>query len=390
MLTGPRACGKTTTAVRHARTVLRLDRPNEAAPVADDPDGALVAHLRPVLIDEWQQVPSVLGAVKRAVDAGASSGSFLVTGSARAELLAASWPATGRVIRVPQWGLCERELAGRVSGRPFFDVLFEGGVTTLRPPANPPALRDYVALALRGGFPDVIDRTPASRARWLGSYVDQIVMRDIPDAVGDRDARKLRRYLRAIAVNTAGVVEHKTLYDAAQTTRPTATAYDDALELLFVTEQVPPWHANRLNRLTRAPKRYLVESALLGPLANLDERSALRDGDMLGRLMDTFVLGQLRPELGVGTLTVELFHLRQEGAKREVDLIAESNDGRIVGIEVKSTSAPTRDDARHLIWLRERMGDDMVCGVLFHTGPRSFVLAEGIHALPIATIWGPR
>ena len=86
LLTGPRATGKTTTARRMARTVVRLDREPEAVAFRADPDAALAAMVEPVLLDEWQSVPEVLGAVKRAVDGDFRPGRFLLTGSLRAEL----------------------------------------------------------------------------------------------------------------------------------------------------------------------------------------------------------------------------------------------------------------------------------------------------------------
>jgi len=67
-IVGPRATGKTTTAARHARTIIRLDRPAEALAVAADPDAVLHGLDEPILLDEWQEVPQVLGAVKRACD----------------------------------------------------------------------------------------------------------------------------------------------------------------------------------------------------------------------------------------------------------------------------------------------------------------------------------
>ena len=86
LLTGPRACGKTTTALRHARRLVRLDVPAEAAAFRADPDAALAREREPLLLDEWQSVPEVMSAVKRAVDAGAAPGQFLLTGSVHTDL----------------------------------------------------------------------------------------------------------------------------------------------------------------------------------------------------------------------------------------------------------------------------------------------------------------
>lgn len=77
LLVGPRGAGKTTTARRHVASVVRLDRPAEAAAFAADADAALASFDEPVLLDEWQAVPEVLAAVKRAVDGdGVPGGSY--------------------------------------------------------------------------------------------------------------------------------------------------------------------------------------------------------------------------------------------------------------------------------------------------------------------------
>lgn len=388
LVVGPRASGKTTSARRLARSMLRLDRPAEAAAVRLDPDAALIGHDEPLLIDEWQMAPEVLGAVKRAVDDAPRPGRFILTGSVRAELTAAGWPATGRVIRVPMFGLSQRELQGDLKARSLIDRLFDPDTGIPVPPAAVPDLRGYVRLALAGGFPEIARTMPdRARVRWLRAYVDQVVRRDARDAGEDRDPLRLRAYLAALAANTAGTPDHRTLYEAAGIDRKTADAYDTLLELLFVTERVPAWSTNRLAHLTRASKRYLIEPALLGPLTGLDVQGAMRDVDVVGRLIDTFVVAQLRAELEVCEPRVSMSHLRLEHGRREVDLLLEASDGRIVGIEIKATSAPTRDMARHLGWLRDQLGAAFVQGVVFHTGPRSFRLDERIVALPIWAIW---
>jgi len=101
LIVGPRATGKTTTASRHAATIIRLDRPAEAAAFSADPDAALRGLDEPLLLDEGQAVAEVLGAVKRAVDVDPRPGRYLLTGSVRADLDAPTWPGTGRLVRVP-------------------------------------------------------------------------------------------------------------------------------------------------------------------------------------------------------------------------------------------------------------------------------------------------
>ena len=124
----------------------------------------------------------------------------------------------------------------------------------------------------------------------MSSYVDHVVSRDVSLVGAVRDPVRLRRYLQAVAASTGGMPTMKTLVDATGIDRATASAYDGLLEHLFITERLPAWSANRLNRLVRLSKRHLVEPALVGPLLGVDARAVLRDGDLLGRVLDRLSL----------------------------------------------------------------------------------------------------
>ncbi len=385
-IVGPRAAGKTTTAARHARTVVRLDREAEAVAFRADPDAALRGLAEPVLLDEWQVVPGVLGAVKRSVDARPGPGRFLITGSVRGDLEGELWPGTGRLTRVPLFGMTVREQLGAHPTPPFLDRIASGA--ELRPAADTPDLRGYVDLLLRSGFPEpALGMSALARQRWLDSYVEHLLTRDAEAVDGGRDPVRLRRYVEALAANTAGIVEDKTLYDAAGINRKTALAYERLLQNLLVVEALPAWTSNRLKRLVLTPKRYLVDPAIAAAVLRLDTNAVLRTGDLLGRLLDTFVASQLRAELAVSEGRPRLYHVRQQQGRFEVDLLAELGGGSLVAIEVKADAAPTLNSARHLVALRDRYGDACTAGVVLHTGPRAYVLGDRIVAAPISTLW---
>ena len=385
-IVGPRATGKTTTATRYARTVVRLDREAEAVAFRADPDAALRGLAEPVLLDEWQVVPGVLGAVKRAVDIRPDPGRFIVTGSVRGDLEGDLWPGTGRLTRISMYGMTVREQIGAIGTAPFLDRVVQG--QELQPATDSPDLRGYVEVILRSGFPEPALRlAAATRQRWLDSYVEQLLTRDVDQIDGGRDPARLRRYVEAYAINTAGVVEDKSLYDAAGINRKTALAYERLLTNLLIVEAVPAWTSNRLKRLVLSAKRYVVDPALVGAILRLDVNAILRSGDLLGRLLDTFVVSQLRAELAVSTSRPRLYHVRQEEGRFEIDILADLGGGTVVAIEAKASAAPTADDARHLVGLRDRLGEAFVAGVVFHTGPRTYALAERIVAAPISALW---
>ncbi len=384
LVVGPRATGKTTTAARHATAVVRLDRPAEAAAFRADADVALAGYEEPLVLDEWQEVPTVLGAVKRAVDRDPRPGRFVLTGSVRADIEAETWPGTGRVVRVAMYPMTVAERLERATS-PLVDRVVDG--EPLQPAAPGTDLKGYIELALQGGFPEMLSLSDRGRGRWLESYVDQLLTRDAALVDRGRDPARLRRYLEAYALNSAGLAEDKTLYDAAGIDRRTALAYEGLLVNLQVADALPAWTTNRLKRLTLSAKRYLIDPALLAGIIGVTNIAVLRDGDLLGRVLDTFVAAQLRPETQVAQHRARLYHLRQEQGRHEVDLVAEVGAERVIGIEVKADSAPDAASARHLAWLRDELGDRFVGGLVLHTGPTAFPLGERITAAPISTLW---
>lgn len=138
-----------------------------------------------------------------------------------------------------------------------------------------------------------------ARQAWLDSYVEQLITRDAPAVGGARDPDRLRRHLEALAVNSAGVVEDKTVYDAVGIDRRTAIAYEQLLKSLLIAEALPARESNRLARLIHTPKRYLVDPSIMVAVLRLDSSAVLRDGNLLGRVIDTLVVAQIRPELTV-------------------------------------------------------------------------------------------
>jgi len=331
----------------------------------------------------------VLGAVKRAVDEEPRPGRFLLTGSVRADIEAETWPGTGRLVRVAMLGLTISEIVGSAQDAGALDRLVAGGAGALRVPGEAPDLRGYLELAATGTFPEpALHLSPAAGRRWLDGYLDQLLTRDAVQVAGQRDPVRLRRYFEAVAMSTAGVVEDKKLYDAAAINAKTAAAYDRLLENLLVAEQVPAWATNRLKRLTRAGKRYVVDPALAMAALRLDVDAVLRDGDLMGRILDTFVIAQLRAEAAVSSLRPRLHHVRTGGGTHEIDIVVELSGDRVIAIEVKADSAPGPPAGRHLRWLRDELGDRFLQGVVLHTGPDIFELDDRIAAVPICALWG--
>ena len=145
------------------------------------------------------------------------------------------------------YGLIEREIERRSPSAEWLHGVLRGEVTLS---STDERLADYVRRALRSGFPEpALSMTTKARTRWLSAYVDQLVTRDADGVDGGRDPLRLRRYLTAYSLNSAGIVDDTTIFGAAGVAKNTARAYDRLLQNLLVTAEVPAWTSNRLKRL---------------------------------------------------------------------------------------------------------------------------------------------
>ena len=387
-VTGPRGCGKTTTASRHSAARVSLDIPGVASAAQADPDVFLNGQEHPLLIDEWQEAPSVLGALKRAVDGDAAAGQFIVTGSVRSELAPGTWPGTGRLVRVPMAPMAQREVLG------FDDALASLFLHRAFAEEQPQlvesdaTIADYVDLALRGGFPEVV-RTSSDRVRraWLESYSEQLLTRDITSLGETVDGLRLRQYVEVLSLNTAGILAQSSLAAMAGITVKTSERYDQLLTDVGIVDNLLPWSRNRIARVEKRPKRFVVDTGIAMAAARLDRDSILRDGTLMGRFLEALVYMQLRAEVLAADNPMRLFHLRTANGRQEIDFVVEGPGGSVVGIEVKASAQVTAHDARHLRWLKEQTSSKWRAGFVLHSGRNSYPLGDGIWALPVAALW---
>lgn len=252
---------------------------------------------------------------------------------------------------------------------------------------TPISLVDYLALATRGGFPEVVGLSDFARTTWYRGYLEQLIRHDVSELAEVRAPVRLAALLRAVALNTAGQPTMTTLASAAQIDHRTAATYLDLLEDLRIIERVPAWASSRLNRLAKVPKYYILDPGLAAHLVGDTVDGALRNNDRLGRLIDTFVFAQIRPLLQLTQPVLTAHHLRDKNQEREIDLLLESASGELVGLEIKASRAVDARSGRHLAWLRDRIGSRFRRGIVLHTGTTTYPLGDRLWAMPIAALW---
>lgn len=387
---GPKGVGKTASAMRRAVSTIRLDRTEELELLRAD-DARMLRRAGPVLIDEWQRYPPVWDSVRRAVDDGAAPGSYLLTGSA----IPAEAPAhsgAGRIVslRMRPLSLAERNLEPPVVS--FADLL--SGDRRAPTGESRLVLANYVEELLASGFPGIRSLASTVRTDQLDAYVDRLVTREFSEqgAVVRRPAT-LRAWLAAYAAATATTASYTSILDAAATgiaskpAKTTTNAYRDVLHQLWLVDPVPGWLPTRrpLARLTQAPKHHLADPALAATILGVDADGLMSDAALLGHLMESLITLSIRVYAQAAGARVH--HLRTAGGEHEVDLIVERRDRRVLAIEVK-LAPPDDHDVRHLHWLRDQLGDDVVDAVVITTGRYAYRRPDGIAVVP-AGLLGP-
>ncbi len=398
---GPKAVGKTETAIQRAKTVRRFDDPAQASVARADPARAVTGD-PPVLLDEWQRVPEVWDAVRRSVDAEPRPGRFLLTGSAAPES-PETHSGAGRIVRLR---LRPMSLAERGLGPPSVrlrDLLQEGSVA-LRGEATVD-LADYAEEIVASGFPAIRSLSDRARRAQLDSYVERVVDRDFQEmGQSVRRPDTLRRWMTAYAAASSTTATLEAIRDAAtpgeadKPARTTVVQYREVLHRLWLLDPVPAWVPSRnyFSRLARPEKHQLADPALAARLLGVGVDTLIeggegaatipRDGTLLGHLFEALVTLSVR--VYAQAAEAEVRHLRTKGGRHEVDLIIERPDGRIVAMEVKLASTVSDDDVKHLIWLRDRMGGDLLDAVVVTTGTAAYRRDDGIGVIPAALL-GP-
>ncbi len=398
-LEGAKGVGKTETATQRAETIFHLDDPAVQAIAEADP-GALLRRPTPILLDEWQRVPSLWDAVRRGVDSGASPGSYLLTGSV-SPLRPSTHSGAARVVtlRMRPLSLSERHVdVPTVSLR----NLLAGD----RPPvegSTKVALGEYTAEIVRSGFPGIRHLSGRPLRAQLDGYIDRIIDTDF-DEMG-REVRRpqlLRLWMAAYAAATATSTGYETIRDAAtpgeadKPAKSTTIPYRDVLERLWIVDPLPSWTParNPITRLSRSPKHHLADPALAARLLGVGVDALLsgvengppipRDGTLLGHLFESLVTLSVRVYAQAAEATVG--HLRTAGGAREVDLIVERDDRKVLALEVKLSRSVDDRDVRNLLWLRDQIGDDLIDAAVITTGPEAYRRPDGIAVVPAALL----
>lgn len=386
LLNGPRQCGKTTLVRQWAcaqRPYLTLDDDTALAAAQTDPAG-LLRGLDGAVIDEVQRSPALLRALKLEIDQDRRPGRFLLTGSANLLTLPqVADSLAGRMEVVPLLPLSQAEVGGAQPA--FLSLAFEGRLAAPGGALEDDALSQVV---LAGGYPEMRLRAqPERRRAWARAYVDGIVQRDVRELAEVSRLELMPRLLRTLAVHAGQLANFSQLGAALGLDDKTCRRYLGLLEQVFLVRRLEPWHRNDLKRLVKTPKLHFIDSGLLAALQGVTAERLARDRTRLGPLLETFVFAELLKQAAwqLDPPRASFFRTRDG---EEVDLVLEQDDGRLIGVEVKSSATVQPADFRGLQHLAQAAGADLQLGVLLYTGRTAVPFGERLWAAPLGTLFG--
>ena len=389
LLNGARQTGKTTLAQALAAgsgaQYFTFDDLATLALAAGDPSGFIRNLTGPVVLDEIQKAPNLFPAIKLAVDKDRQPGRFLLTGSANVLTLPRlSESLAGRMEVIPLYPFSAGELAGAAEG--FLARLFAGTIATSK---RASAGGDMAARLTRGGYPEATQREAEDRrGAWFASYISTILQRDVRDLARVDALHTLPNLLKLLAARASGLLNLADVGRDAGLPHTTLTRYLALLETVFLVHRLPAWSHNLGQRLVKAPKLHLVDSGLACHLLGADARRLSEDRPLMGRLLESYVVGELRKQVSWADSRTALYFFRT-ATGLEVDVVLEQPDGSVAGIEVKASASVGASDFAALKTLRNQLGQLFRAGVVLYLGDQVVPFGDKLWLVPLPALWAP-
>lgn len=401
LIEGPKWCGKTRTGEEHAKSVIKLQDPDNVdkyrAAVKAKPS-ILLEGPTPRLVDEWQDFPILWNAVRHLVDERGEDGQFILTGSAvpREEKKDEESPrhtGTGRIIRMHMRPMSLWE-SGESTGEISLSDLFDGAGDVAG--QSRVGTDELAHLVCRGGWPQaVLAKSPRAAYLKSASYIDEVVHEDVHRVDGvERNPDRVRNLLKSLARNISTLTTAETILQDLKTNDPTIcektlSSYVNALRKIFLVEDVPAWSPSLKSRLAirSAAKRQFVDPSVATAVLGATPRRLLNDFRSFGSLFESLCVRDMR--VYAQPLDGEVRHYRDQTGL-EVDMIVALKDGRWGAVEVKLGAGDIDSAANGLKKLKakvdvSRMGHPSFLMVLTGTD-LGYVREDGVIVCPLGCL----
>jgi predicted AAA+ superfamily ATPase len=356
VVTGARQVGKTTlveNVFTEAADYVVFDPAIDVAGAREDPDLFLDNRSRPLILDEIQYAPELVGAIKRRIDRDRAPGQYILTGSQQWGMLKTMAESlAGRAVFLELEGFCLAEMWGHGSQQSWLEGWLEDPAALVA--SNPRRLtseRPVYEQLWRGWLPQThflpLDTIPDFHAGYQRTYIE----RDARLAASVSDWQQFGTLFRLVAALTAQEINHSQLGRDLGMTPQTAGRWLDILRATYQWFDVPAWYGSTVKRVSGKPKGYIADTGIACAAQAISSPQSLGAHPLWGALFETAVAAEVRKLCATFSPAPNIYHWRSHGGA-EVDLLLE-RDGKLYPIEVKSSTHPGRKDARGMQAFRE-------------------------------------
>lgn len=398
LIKGPKWCGKSTTAERHAKSIVYMqdERKKELyiSLAKNDPQRLLKGDV-PRLIDEWQIVPTLWDSVRHEIDLrGGELGQFLLTGSAvPPEEEKIKHSGAGRIATCIMRPMSLFE-SGESNGEVSLKELFEGNACFGEAAME---LEDYAFATCRGGWPAAVGKNRRVALKLVDNFYQTLVSSDMSRVDGvKRSPERVKLLMSSYARLVTTQANNETIrldmatHESSSVGADTIVSYLNALRKLYVIEDLPPWAVNLRSkvRIRTTETRHFVDPSLA--CAALGASPELLVGQLrtFGCLFEELAVRDLRVYAEAMDGTVYHYH---DSNGLECDAIVQLRDGRYGLVEIKLYN-PDRieEGAANLVKLASLVNTNEARPPSFLavvTGTKTaYKREDGVHIIPLGCL----
>lgn len=399
LIRGAKWCGKTTTALQTAKSVIFMQDPDNISQYMEmatlKPSRLLQGEV-PHLIDEWQIAPQLWDAVRFAVDQRSEFGQFILTGSAvPPDMEKIFHTGVGRIANLTMRTMTlyeSGESTGEVSLKDLFDGTFDvDGENKLD-------IDDIAYLICRGGWPQALDCPKEVALQQAIDYFDVVVESDISRVDGknrnsDYAKRLLRSYARSVGAQNSinSIAADMASNEEMPLSSRTVSDYVNALKQIYVVENSLAWNPNLRSKVAirTSDTRYFVDPSIGIAALGIGPQDLLNDLNTMGLFFENLCIRDLRTYADV--LGGQIYHYRDKNGL-ECDAVLHLRNGEYGLIEIKlGGDVAIEKGAATLATLTnnidtERMKKPSFCMILTAVGKYAYKRKDDILVVPLGCL----
>lgn len=398
---GAKWCGKSTTAEHHSKSAVFLSEPQKKTQYltfAEENPSLILQGETPRLLDEWQLAPKLWDAVRYTVDHRRGMGQFILTGSAKpADRSQISHSGTGRFawLRMRPMSLFE---SGDSSGAIKLSKLFQGSAKVACETESD--IERIAYLVCRGGWPVVAALPEGVALNPAKDYFSAVVNVDIQQVDGvERSVERARKLMRSYSrfqgtqATLRQIIDDMNGNESVGMDEKTVRSYLDALQSMFVIEDMPAWNPNLKSKVAirTTDTRYFVDPSIATAALGIGPGDLLNDFKTFGLLFETLCIRDLR--VYSQPLGGQIYHYRDKNGL-ECDAVIHLPNGNYGLVEIKiGGELRVEEGASNLLRLAskidtDRMKEPSFLMVLTAVGSFAYRRKDGVLVVPINTLGG--